>query len=104
MIQKMGSKDEEGRKAKDPENDQLQVDDILDEIIPLEHSEKRANKQVTDKHLTWHDGSIPTEKVYLKLGVDNGQGSKRKKKRFKLPMFLNQIRLPKQNCICPVGR
>lgn len=25
--------------------------------------------------MTWHDGSIPAEKVYLKLGGDHGQGS-----------------------------
>ena len=25
--------------------------------------------------MTWHNGSIPAEKVYLKLGGDHGQGS-----------------------------
>ena len=34
-------------KQKIQKNSQLQADDILDGIIPLEHNEKRANKQVT---------------------------------------------------------
>lgn len=43
----MGSKDGEQKKQRIQKNSQLQADDILDEMIPLEHNEKRANKQVT---------------------------------------------------------
>lgn len=39
----MESKNKQTRIEK---NSQLQADDILDEMIPLEYNEKRANKQV----------------------------------------------------------
>ena len=38
---------ESEKKQRIQKNSQLQEDDILDEMIPLEHNEKRTNKEVT---------------------------------------------------------
>lgn len=66
VVQKMGSKNGEQKKQiRMQKNSQLQADDILDEMIPLEHNEKRAE---TTSLQFWMDTESKFETLIIQPG------------------------------------